>query len=40
MLVWLDAVGDADAGFGLALDGEAVVEVAADADVERSSRRQ
>ena len=30
----LDGVGDADAGLGLAGDGEAVVEVAADAEVE------
>ena len=34
VLVWLDVVGDAQARLGLALDGEAVVEVAADAGVE------
>ncbi len=30
----VDGVGDADAGFGLAGDGEAVVEIAADAEVD------
>ena len=30
----LDGVGDSEAGFGLARDGEAVVEIAADADVD------
>src|ERR1019366_1883436 len=31
----LDGVGDADAGFGLAGDSETVVEIAAQADVDR-----